>query len=120
MASSEMSRTAAGSEVPEYKVDGPLSAVMIACGIGSFTLGLFTTWAEASTSFKSRLAFDDGVGPLSGKTIWATVAFFVSWAVLGYMMRGRDGTLRNATIVFLILLALGVLGTFPTFFEAFA
>jgi hypothetical protein len=106
--------------VPAAKVDGPLSAVLLASGIGTFALGLLTTWAEASTSFRTDLQLDDGVGPLSGKTVYATAVFLISWLVLGYLYRRRDGTLRTATIAFVVLTALGFLGTFPTFFQAFA
>jgi transposase len=81
---------------------------------------LLTTLAEASAAFRERLILNAGVGPLSGKTVWATVIFLVAWAVLAPTMRQRDGVLRNATITFVILTALGLLGTFPIFFQAFA
>ncbi|MDF3018156.1 MAG: hypothetical protein K0R44_3381 [Thermomicrobiales bacterium] len=61
-----------GDEVAVAKLDGPLAAALLAAGIGSFALGLFTTLAEASTAFRERLILDAGVGPLSGKTVWAT------------------------------------------------
>jgi heme A synthase len=60
------------------------------------------------------------VGPLSGKTIWATVIFVVAWAVLAARLRNRDGLLRSATTIFVVLTVLGLLGTFPIFFQAFA
>jgi hypothetical protein len=106
-------------DVPASKVDGPLAAVLLASGIGSFALGLFTTWAAASEGFADSLRLDDDVGPLSGKTVWATVVFVVSWVVLAYLLWRRDGTLRSATIAFVVLTALGLLGTFPIFFQAF-
>ena len=56
------------------EADGPLAAVLVAAGIGSFALGLFTTLAEASEAFRERLILNEAVGPLSGKTVWATVA----------------------------------------------
>ena len=59
-------------------------------------------------------------GPLSGKTVWATVVFVVAWIVLQYLWRGRDRMLRSATIAFVVLTLLGLLGTFPIFFQAFA
>src|SRR5215207_9620790 len=107
-------------EVTVAKPDGPLAAVLLAAGIGSFALGLFTTLAEASTGFRERLILDAGVGPLSGKTVWATVVFLIAWAVLAARLRNRDGLLRSATTIFVVLTVLGVLGTFPIFFQAFA
>ena len=87
------------------KPDGPLAAVLLAAGIGAFALGLFTTLAEASAGFRDRLVLNAGVGPLSGKTVWATVIFIVAWAVLArspaepgwaaalghHHLRGADG-----------------------------
>jgi hypothetical protein len=109
-------------EVPTAVPDGPLAAVLLAAGIGAFALGLITTIAEASAGFRARLVMDAGlgVGPLSGKTIWATVIFVVAWAVLAARLRNRDGLLRSATTIFVVLTVLGLLGTFPIFFQAFA
>ena len=100
--------------------DGPMAAALLAAGIGAFALGLLTTLAEASQGFRDRLVLNAGVGPLSGKTVWATVIFVVAWIVLYFMLRERDRILRSATIAFVILTVLGVLGTFPLFFQAFA
>jgi hypothetical protein len=94
--------------------------VVLAAGVGTFVLGLFTTLNEASTGINDFLRFSDDVGPLSGKTIIAGGAFFVSWAVLGYLWRGREVPWRPVLTATIVLLALGFLGTFPTFFEAFA
>lgn len=105
--------------IPAHKVDGPLAAALLAAGVGSFVLGLFTTIAAANTTFNGKLSFDDGVGPLSGKTIWAVIFYLVSWAILAVLLKNRDGVLRQATIGFIALTALGFLMTFPTFFEQF-
>jgi hypothetical protein len=102
------------------KPNGPAAAVLVASGIGTFVLGLLATLNEASTDVNEFLAFTDDVGPLSGKTILATAAFFLSWAILGYLWRARDLAWRPVLIATIVLLALGFLGTFPTFFEAFA
>lgn len=109
-----------GDEAAVAKPDGPLAAVLLAAGIGSFALGLVTTLAEASMEFRERLILDAGVGPLSGKTVWATVIFVIAWVVLHVMWRERDRMLRSATTAFIVLTLLGLLGTFPIFFQAFA
>lgn len=110
----------APDEAPLARPDGPLAAVLLAAGIGSFALGLLTTLAEANTGFRERLILNAGVGPLSGKTVWATIIFLIAWAVLYGQMRHRDGLLRSATTAFIVLTLLGLLGTFPIFFQAFA
>ena len=105
------------------KPDGPGAAAILAAGIGIFVLGLLTTLNEMSEGIHSFLdAFDGdgGVGPLSGKTILATVAFFGSWAVLWVLWRNKDIDLKRT---FWIGLGLGVVGTvlmFPPVFQAFA
>jgi len=96
------------------------AAVVLAAGVGTFVLGLFTTLNEASSGIHDFLIFSDDVGPLSGKTIIAGAAFFVAWAVLGVLWRGREVAWRPVLTATVVLLALGFLGTFPTFFEAFA
>jgi hypothetical protein len=113
-----MSMTAEQGEA--LKPSGPATAVVLASGVGAFVLGLFATLNEASAGISDFLRFADDVGPLSGKTIIATASFFVAWAVLGYMWRGREIVWRPVLIATVVLLALGFLGTFPTFFEAFA
>ena len=105
--------------VPAHKPDGPLAAMLLAAGSGAFFLGLFTTLAEANAAFKDFLTLNDGVGPLSGKTIFATALFLISAVVLVPLLAKKDGLLRPATIAFVVLTALGYLGTFPTVFQAF-
>jgi hypothetical protein len=99
---------------------GPVAAALLATGIGAFTLGLLTTLSEASTGVHDFLQFDDEVGPLSGKTIIAVIAYFVSWGVLHGVWRRQSPALRPILIAAGVLIALGALGTFPTFFQAFA
>ena len=99
---------------------GPVAAAVLATGIGAFVLGLLTTLNEASTGVHDFLDFDEDVGPLSGKTIIAVIAYFASWAVLHGLWRRQTPLLRPILIATVVLIALGVLGTFPTFFQAFA
>jgi len=101
------------------KPEGPIAAAIIAGGIGAAALGLFTTLAEASTGVKDWLQWSDRVGPLSGKTIMAVLVWLVSWAVLHVALRSRPYETRRALVVALVLIGLGVLGTFPTFFRLF-
>jgi hypothetical protein len=107
------------AEYPD-KPEGPVSAAIIAAGIGSLALGIFTTLAEVSEGFKDFLNFNNSVGPLSGKTTYAVVVWLISWVVLHFMYKNKPMESRKALTVALILVALGVLGTFPIFFQAFA
>jgi hypothetical protein len=105
---------------PTQRSEGPAAAAVLAAGVGAFTLGLLTTLAEASASVNDALAFYDRVGPLSGKTIIAVGVWLVTWLLLQVTAARRLALTRTVLAVFGILLALGVLGTFPIFFDLFA
>ena len=101
------------------KPEGPIAAAIIAGGIGAAALGLFTTLAEASTDIKDWLDWNSRVGPLSGKTLMAVFVWLVAWAILHVVYRNKPSETRRAVIIAVVLVGLGVLGTFPTFFQAF-
>lgn len=61
----------------------------------------------------------DGVGPLSGKTIWTVIFFLASRVILGLALRNRDLDLKKVTIATVVLLGLALVGTFSPFFELF-
>jgi hypothetical protein len=99
---------------------GPAAAVILAAGIGTMILGILTTWSEASTGFADALQWNDRVGPLSGKTIISAIAYFGSWGVLHLIWRRSNPPLRRVVWVTVVLIALGLIGTFPKFFQQFA
>jgi hypothetical protein len=117
----EMSETVTPGEMHQIeRASGPVAAASLSVGIGAVVLGFLTTLNEASESVHDFLEFDEGVGPLSGKTIIAVAAYLASWAVLHIVWRRQSPALRPILIVAVVLVALGILGTFPTFFQAFA
>jgi hypothetical protein len=75
--------------------------------------------SEASTGFADGIVLSDDVGPLSGKTIIAAGVFLASWGVLALLLRRRNPSVRTVLWISALLLAAGVLMTFPTFFQAF-
>jgi hypothetical protein len=101
------------------KPDGPVAAAILAAGVFALALGVLTTLAEASVDIKDFLNFYDPVGPLSGKTIGAVVIWVVAWAVLHMVYRDRQVDFRKAVTTSLVLIALGIVGTFPIFFQLF-
>jgi len=104
----------------QAKPNGPVAAVLLATGIGGLVLAVLVVLAEAKESFAESLAFDQEVGPLSGKTIWATVAFLGSWGILTLLLRRREVDLTKVIAVSAVLVALALIGTFAPFFELFA
>jgi hypothetical protein len=104
----------------EDKPEGPISAAIIAGGIGAFALGVLTTLAEANETIKGWLELSKDVGPLSGKTVFAVVVWLVAWALLHSTMRTTRYETRRAFAIAVVLIVLGVIGTFPMFFQLFA
>ena len=49
----------------------------------------------------------------------AVLVWLVAWAVLHLVLRNRPYETRRALVISLVLIGLGVLGTFPLFFQAF-
>ena len=98
---------------------GPAAAVILAAGFASFTLGLLSVLTAASASVSNALTLSDRVGDISGLTIAATVVFFSSWGVLAIAWRRADPPLVRVAVATAALIALGLLGTFPPFFNLF-
>jgi fluoride ion exporter CrcB/FEX len=105
------------------KPDGPGAAMMVSAGIGIFALGLLTVLAEASEDIRDWLRkweWGQGVGPLAGKTTIASLIYIISLVLLWVIWRNKDVNLRTSFYLGLALGVLGAVGTFPTFFQAFA
>jgi hypothetical protein len=98
---------------------GPAAALILAGGIAVFCMGLVTTLGEASTGIADGLEWNDRVGPLSGKTLITVIVFALAWALLTVLWRRSNPSLRSVTIASVVLIVLGLVGTFPTFFQAF-
>ena len=125
MAVTQLPKTAAtkGQEQVETRVaTGEAAAAFLAGGIGCFVLGLLVTLAEMPSlvALKNGLNWSNPVGPLSGKTGVAIIAFLVAWAVAHFTMKNKDVNLKTYVIVAGVLTALGFLLTFPPFFDLFA
>ncbi len=117
------------SNIPELaelgladKPDGPGAAAFLAAGIGVFVLGLLTTLSEVSSglgSFLGSFDFGLGVGALAGKSTITVIVWLVSWAGLHAAWKDKDVDIRKMFWWGLWLGIVGVLGTFPPFFELF-
>ncbi len=100
--------------------NGPAAAAILAGGIGAFGLGLMTTISEASTAFSTTLNLYRPVGPLSGKVLGGIIIWVIAWLVLGNMWSKREVNFRSVTTWAFVFLLLGLLLTFPPFFDLFA
>ena len=102
----------------QVRPSGPAAAVVLAAGLASFTLGLLSVLTTASASVSSTLTLSDRVGDISGLTTAATVVFFASWGLLAIAWRRAEPPLMRVAGAAAVLIALGLLGTFPPFFNA--
>lgn len=98
---------------------GKALAALVAAGIGCAALGVVTTLAELSPGLKSILNVYDPVGPLSGKTTVAVIVWLIAWYVLARRWRVRPPVMTSALVATFVLIGVGVVGTFPLFFELF-
>ncbi len=99
--------------------NGPAAAAILASGIGSLALGLFTCLTQALAPVNGALSFYDPTGSLSGETTLAVLAWLASWAILHGLWKREQVDFGKVFVATLILIALGLLGTFPPFFHVF-
>lgn len=103
----------------EDKPEGPISAAILAAGAGALTLGIITTLVAASKPIREALTLSTSVGPLSGKVAMTVAVWLTVWVVLHLALRTKPYESRRALAISLVLIGLGVIGTFPTFFQFF-
>jgi cytochrome c1 len=118
----DLDRGQSQAEVTEEisAADRAMGASMIAAGVGSLVLGIGVVLAEVNADIKTFLNWVGPVGPLSGKTGLAVIAFILSWVILHYAFQRRAISLTRSFIVTVALLVLGLLLTFPPVFVSLA
>ena len=97
--------------------NGPAAAAILAAGIGCFAVGLFALAGDAFRSVAHFFTFYKPTGPLSGVTTSAIIVWLLSWFVLSRQWSTRSVALGRVTAAAFVLLALGVLLTFPPFMD---
>lgn len=104
--------------VTETKLpNGPAAAAILAGGIGAFFMGFITTLSEVVVSTQNVLKWVGPVGPLSGKVGLTVIVFALAWVILGMMWKGKDVAFGKISTISLVLLVLGLVGTFPLFWK---
>jgi hypothetical protein len=96
---------------PSRAVNGTAVASFLAAGVGAFAMGAIVLLNEAGLFAAPSLYAP--AGAVSGRTTIATIVWLVSWGVLHYRWKAREIAPARVYPVTLILMALGVLGTFP-------
>lgn len=103
------------------KVNGPVSAALLAGGIGCAAMGLITLIYEINdkSAFAKSMAWNKGVGGLSGKSSLAIIIFFLSWAILHFVWKDKETNFARISSIAIALLFVGLIGTFPPVWELF-
>ena len=91
--------------------NGSAAAAFLAAGIGSFAIGLFVILTEAGIF--GAPALYGPAGGVSGRTTFAAAVWLIAWAVLHRRWRDRHVDAGRTTVMTLVLVALGVLLSFP-------
>jgi hypothetical protein len=97
--------------------NGAALAAILAAGIGSFAVGVIVLLDAAGVvSVPSLYGPSGGV---SGRTTLAVVSWLVAWAMLHLRWRTGEVLPGRVYAITLILIVLGVLGTFPPLWDVF-
>ncbi|HBK05373.1 MAG TPA: hypothetical protein DDZ81_05855 [Acetobacteraceae bacterium] len=96
---------------------GPGAAAILAAGIGSLALGVFSFAGDAVPAINRAFIFWQPSGALSGVTITAIVIWLVSWFGLSRRWAGRDVALGTVNVAAFVMLVVALLLTFPPFMD---
>jgi hypothetical protein len=95
--------------------NGPAAAAILAAGAGCCVLGMLAVLADATQSIAGWLTWYRPTGPLSGVTTLGIFCWLGFWAVLARAWRTKTVALATTNAIAYILLAIGILLTFPPF-----
>ena len=93
--------------------NGRGAAAVLAAGIGAFALGSIAVAADKLPSVARALIFYRPTGQLSGVSSGAILVWLGAWLLLHSRWRKRDVELRRFVTISIVLLAVGMLLTFP-------
>ncbi len=119
MSDTDMTQSEPSTQTSD-KPFGPVAAAFLSAGISAVLLGILTTLSEASGGIKTALEWFKSVGSLSGKTIISSAVFFVLWAILHPVLKDKALDPRKVFMWTGVLVAIGLVLTFPVFFQLFA
>lgn len=100
--------------------NGLAAAAMLAAGLACLTLGLLTTLVAAFPFLATVLQWYHPAGALSGTSTLTVVAWLISWFILAQLWQHKQVHFTKTAVVTLVLIVLGLAGTFPPFLGLFA
>jgi hypothetical protein len=102
---------------PEYP-NGAAAAAILAAAIGCFSIGIFGCLGDAFPALGQAFDFYHRTGPLSGVTTTSIVVWLIAWLILYRKWAGTTLRMRYVNIAAFLILAVGLLLTFPPFSDA--
>jgi len=123
-----LKQTAKPGEAPPEQMAGPrepqpngrAAATILAAGISCLAFGLLTVLAEMFKFLSDALRLYPPAGQVTGATTLTVAVWLVSWLFLFRQWKNKQVNFTKIFVVTLILVVLGIVGTFPPFFELFA
>jgi hypothetical protein len=86
-------------------------ASALAAGVGAFAMGFFVVLNEGGL-FAAPTLYGPA-GGVTGRTTFATLVWLAAWGVLHALWRVRELASGRVLALTLILIVVGMLGTFP-------
>lgn len=93
--------------------NGTGAAAVLAAAVGCFSLGLISVVADKVKPLAKTLIIYRPTGPLSGVSTSSILIWVAVWVLLHYFWKERQVDLRRVIMASLVLLAAGILLTFP-------
>jgi hypothetical protein len=109
--SEKQSATQGAQQLP----NGPAAAAILSAGAGCAFMGILSVVAGASKPIAKLLTFYVPTGSLSGVSSVAILLWLVTWFILAKRWRLKTIAIGKVNTTAFLLLALGVLLTFPPF-----
>lgn len=98
--------------------NGAGAAAALAAGAGTAVLGALTLLTDKSAASKAALILYKPTGALSGVTTASLLAWGISWIVLHMLWAKKEVAIHKIVAIAFLLLAVGLLLTFPPFLDA--
>jgi hypothetical protein len=99
--------------------NGGAAAALLAAGIGCVVLGVLSILTNVFDSLSNALKFYGLADDISGVSTLMVVVWLLSWLILHQLWKKRQVNFPWVFVFTLILIALGLLGTFPLFDKVF-
>ena len=99
--------------------NGGAAAALLATGIGCLVLGVLSVLASVFDSLSEALKFYGLADDIGGVSTLMIAAWLLSWLILHQLWKKRQVNFPWVFVFTLILIALGLIGTFPPFDKVF-